>query len=257
LSLVARWVADARALRANGQAVRTRHIVTLNPEMTMAARHDADLRALINRADLVLADGVGIVLAARLRGVRDLSRFTGVDLIEALAERAAIDAWRIFLLGACLGVADDAADRLHKRFPSLQVAGTHAGSPGTEEDAEGSGRVRAANADIVCVAYGAPAQEWWIERNRGALGAAVAIGVGGAFDFLAGQVPRAPEPLRRMGLEWAYRLWREPWRWRRMLALPRFALAAVEEALRLGRLRDNPTEQGTDAADSERQVRLT
>lgn len=257
LSLVAGWVADARELRATGRDVRTRQIVTLNPEMAMAARRDADLRALINSADLVLADGVGIVLAARLRGVRTLARVTGMDLIEALAGRAATDARRLFLLGARPGVADDAAEHLRMRFPASQVVGAYAGSPRAVDDADSADRIRAADADIVCVAYGAPAQEWWIARNRGALGAAVAIGVGGAFDFLARQVPRAPEPLRRSGLEWAYRLWREPWRWRRMLALPRFALAAAGEALRLSRLHDNPTEQDTDATDSERQVRLT
>jgi N-acetylglucosaminyldiphosphoundecaprenol N-acetyl-beta-D-mannosaminyltransferase len=259
LRLISQWVAEAHTQRACGEPVRTRQIVTLNPEIVMAARRDANLRALINGADLVLADGVGIVLAARLRGVRGLVRLTGVDTVRALAACASATGWRLYLLGAQPGVAAQAAEALVARHPGLQIAGTHAGAPSPELDDETTHRVRATNADIVCVAYGAPAQERWIARNAGALGAAVAVGVGGTFDFLAGRVPRAPVALQRVGLEWAYRLWREPWRWRRMLALPRFALAAACEALRTSRtrrnaqiLRDDPDETRNRQGPGER-----
>jgi N-acetylglucosaminyldiphosphoundecaprenol N-acetyl-beta-D-mannosaminyltransferase len=244
LRLTALWVAEARAQRARGEDVRTRQIVTLNPEIVIAARRDPDLRALIGGADLVLVDGVGIVLAARLRRVRGLVRLTGADTVEALAACAASTGWRLYLLGARPGVADRAGQALAARHPGLQVGGTYAGSSLTTADAETARRIRDTAADIVCVAYGAPAQECWIARNREALGAAVAVGVGGTFDYLAGRVPRAPATLRRAGLEWAYRLWREPWRWRRMLALPRFALMALAGALPLGWLRHQQTRGG-------------
>ena len=231
LRLTAQWVAEARVQRARGGAVRTRQIVTLNPEMVMAARRDSELLALINRADLVLADGMGITLAARLRGVRDLARLPGVEAVQVLAACAAASGWRLYLLGAQPGVAASAGAALMARHPGLLIAGSHAGSPAPEDDTETVHLIRDAKADIVCVAYGAATQERWIARNRGTLGAAVAVGVGGTFDFLAERVPRAPAPVRRMGMEWAYRLWRQPRRWRRMLALPRFALLAVLEAL--------------------------
>jgi N-acetylglucosaminyldiphosphoundecaprenol N-acetyl-beta-D-mannosaminyltransferase len=249
LDLTERWVAEARARRARGAPIRTRQVVTLNPEMVMAARRDDALRAVLNGADLVLADGVGVVLAARLRGVRGIVRLTGVETVGALAERAAARGWRLFLLGAPPGVAAEAAVRLRAEHVGLLVVGTHAGSPLPAEDGASAERIREGATDVLCVAYGAPAQEWWIDRNREALGATVAIGVGGTLDFLAGQVPRAPAALRRMGLEWAFRLWRQPWRWRRMLALPHFALAVAGETLRLRRVR---VQHGQEPARHER-----
>lgn len=213
------------------QIGRARQVVTLNPEMAMRAHHDAALRATIRSADLVTADGIGVVWALRLRGVRAARRLTGVDLLDAFAARAAVRGYRIFLLGAAPGVAEAASARLHARHPGLGIAGTYAGSPRREDERDVLDRIAAARPDVVFVAFGSPAQETWIAEHRERLGAAVAIGVGGAFDFIAGRVPRAPEVVRRAGLEWLYRLWREPWRWRRMLALPRFAVAAIAESV--------------------------
>jgi N-acetylglucosaminyldiphosphoundecaprenol N-acetyl-beta-D-mannosaminyltransferase len=228
LALITRWVMEAREAAQGGQQL-TRHVVTLNPEIVMAAQADAQLRDLINAADLVLPDGVGIVWTARLRGRRLGGRVTGVDTVASLAQLAATHGWRLFLLGAAPGVAEAAAARLVARCPGLAIAGTHAGDPALEEDERVAGLVHASRADIACVAYGAPAQERWIARNRERLGAAVALGVGGALDFVAGRVPRAPWWIRQYGLEWAYRLWRQPWRWRRMRALPQFAVAVLRE----------------------------
>ena len=211
---------------------RTRQIVTLNPEMVMQARHDSTFRSAIATADAVTADGIGVVWALRMRGVRAARRLTGVDLLDAFAARAAQRGYRVFLLGAAPGVAGAAAARLVARHPGLLVAGTHAGSPRTEDECAILRRIAEARADAVFVAFGSPAQETWIAEHREQIGAAVAVGVGGAFDFIAGRVPRAPALLRRAGLEWLYRLWREPWRWRRMLALPRFAVAAAAESVR-------------------------
>jgi N-acetylglucosaminyldiphosphoundecaprenol N-acetyl-beta-D-mannosaminyltransferase len=218
------------ARRDSGPA---RHVVTLNPEMVIAAQRDRAFAALLRQADLVTADGVGVLWALRLRGECLPQRVTGVDLLVALTELAAATGGRLFLLGGAPGVAEAAGEVLCRRFPGLTLAGTYAGSPAVAADGEALRRIEAARPDLLFVAYGAPAQERWIARNRDALSGVVAIGVGGALDFLAGRVPRAPTWMRELGLEWLYRLWRQPWRWRRMLALPHFAALAAWEVLRL------------------------
>jgi N-acetylglucosaminyldiphosphoundecaprenol N-acetyl-beta-D-mannosaminyltransferase len=220
----------------------TRQIVTLNPEILMRARQDTAVLRVLADADLIVPDGIGIVLAARLLGTPLPERVTGVDLLESIAELAAARGWRIFLLGAAPGVADEAAVRLKVRFPALRVAGTFSGSPAPDDDAACVERIRSSAADVVFVAFGAPAQERWIARTRGQLGAAVAVGIGGAFDFVSGRVARAPRWMRRIGVEWIYRLLRQPWRWRRMTALPRFAAAVC--AARCRRWARSPTGAG-------------
>ncbi|MCX7624468.1 MAG: WecB/TagA/CpsF family glycosyltransferase [Thermomicrobium sp.] len=207
-----------------------RQVVTLNPEMAMAARRDPGFRAVIERAALVTPDGVGMTLAARLQGTPLRARVTGVDLVEALAFAGC----RLFFLGAAPGVAERAARALAERF-GARIVGTWAGSPRTEDATAALERIAATRPEVLCVAYGAPAQEHWIARYREELtrcGVRVAIGVGGTFDYLAGVVPRPPLLVRRLGLEWLYRLLRQPWRWRRQLALPHFAALAVTEAIR-------------------------
>lgn len=202
-------------------------LITVNPEFVMAARRDTAFRQAINAAALVVADGVGVVWATRYLGAATPERITGVDTLVALAKRCATTGYRIYLLGAAPGVAEETATRLRELAPGLQIAGTYAGSPAPAEEDALVERVRTARADILCVAYGAPAQDLWIARNLARLPAALAVGVGGAFDFIAGRQRRAPRFLRQLGLEWLYRLYREPWRWRRMLALPRFALLVL------------------------------
>ena len=202
-------------------------IATVNPEFVMAARRDPAFRAVLEGADLCLPDGVGITLAARYLGRPLRERVAGVDLVEALAARAAREGWRLFLLGAAPGVADRVASVLTARYPGLTVAGTHAGSPRREEEEDIVRRVRDARSDILLVAYGAPAQDLWLARNLARTGAKVGVGVGGAFDYIAGVVPRAPRWMRRAGLEWLYRLIRQPWRWRRQRVLPLYALLVL------------------------------
>ena len=137
---------------------------------------------------------------------------------------------RWYLLGAADGVARQAADRLQDRFPGLTIVGAEPGSPRPEDDAATWDMIRAAGpVDVILVAYGAPAQERWLTRSLGPLGIPVGIGVGGVFNFLSGQVPRAPLLMRRLELEWLHRLIVQPWRWKRQLDLPRFlALASVD-----------------------------
>ena len=135
--------------------------------------------------------------------------------------------YRLYLLGAAPGVAEAAAAHLQALAPGLQIADTYAGSPTSAEEDEIIERIRQAQADVLCVAYGAPAQDLWIQRNLSRLPASVAMGVGGAFDFLSGRQRRAPRTMQMLGLEWLYRLYREPWRWRRMLAIPRFIIQVL------------------------------
>ncbi len=217
LAWIATWVAQGGS----------HQIATVNPEFVMTARRDPVFRTALEQAALCLPDGVGITLTARYMGHPLRERVTGVDLVERLAARAAREGWRLFFLGAAPGVAEQTAALLAAQNPGLVVCGTWAGSPAPEEEEHIAGRVRAAQADILLVAYGAPAQDLWLARNLGRSGAAVGIGVGGAFDYLTGVVRRAPLLVRRLGLEWLYRLGRQPWRWRRQLALPLFALLVL------------------------------
>lgn len=218
--MIAQW-------RASDHKQPCRQVVTVNPEFVMVAQHNKDFLTAINAAVLVVADGMGVVWATRYIGRPAPERVTGTDLLPDLARRCAAAGYRLYLLGAAPGVAEAAGARLQELAPDLEIAGTYAGSPAREEEDEIIERVRAANVDVLCVAYGAPGQELWIWRNLERLPVAVAMGVGGAYDFLAGRQHRAPAFMRQMGLEWLYRLYREPRRWRRMLALPRFAVRVV------------------------------
>ncbi len=213
--------------RASEQGLPCQQLITVNPEFVMAAQDNAGFRQAINAASLVLADGMGVVWATRYLKAPAPERIAGVDMLVALAQRCAEVGYRIYLLGAAPGVAEEAASRLQNLAPGLQIVGTYSGSPAPAEEEAIIARVQAAQADVLCVAYGAPAQDLWIARNLARLPVALAVGVGGAYDFISGRQRRAPRPMQRLGLEWLYRLYREPWRWRRMLALPRFALRVV------------------------------
>jgi N-acetylglucosaminyldiphosphoundecaprenol N-acetyl-beta-D-mannosaminyltransferase len=208
VDLISAWLAGGRAVQ----------VATVNPEFVMAAQRDAAFRDVLNCAALCVPDGVGLfwgafVLRQPLRG-----RVPGVDLVWRLAERCASSGKRVFFLGGFEGVGRSSADKMLLRYPALQVAGCYEGSPA---DPEALVRVVEARADLVLVAFGAPAQDLWIHKHLAELGA-VAIGVGGSFDFIAGRARRAPRWLRKIGLEWLHRLAHEPWRWRRMLVLPVF-----------------------------------
>ncbi|MGI6367310.1 MAG: WecB/TagA/CpsF family glycosyltransferase [Anaerolineae bacterium] len=197
-------------------------IATVNPEFIIRAGRDAAFAAVLQGADLAIPDGQGLLWAARWlkRPLRE--RVAGSDMVTLLARESARQGYRIFLLGAAPGVADTAAERLRERYPGVNIVGTHPGSPRPEDDAQACELIRRARPHILLVAYGAPAQDLWIARNQPLLCVPVAIGVGGSLDFIAGVQKRAPAWMRRNGLEWLYRLIRQPSRWRRMLALPLF-----------------------------------
>jgi N-acetylglucosaminyldiphosphoundecaprenol N-acetyl-beta-D-mannosaminyltransferase len=202
-------------------------VATVNPEFVMHAHAHSEFASVLESADLCLADGWGVVWALRRQGCRLAGPVTGADLVPALAALCAHRGWSLFLLGAQVGVAHEAGRRLQALAPGLKVAGVHSGSPRTEDDARSVELIAAARPDVLLVAYGHPHQELWIARNRDRLPVALAIGVGGSFDYLAGRVRRAPAWMRRAGLEWLFRLARQPWRARRMAVLPRFAVEGL------------------------------
>ncbi len=213
------------------------HIATVNPEFIVRARRDPGFRAVLDRCHLRTVDGIGVALALRwTRGLR-VARVTGADLLLPLARLMAESGESLFLLGAGPGVAAAAAVRLGELCPEVRVAGVLEGSPDPIEDEQTCAIIRESGARVLLVAFGAPAQEVWIARNLPRLGPCVAIGVGGALDYLSGAVPRAPLWVRRCGLEWLYRLIRQPRRLRRQLALPVFVYLVAGQAVRERRRR--------------------
>lgn len=218
--------------RASDNTLPCQQIVTVNTEFVMAAQHNPEFRRAINEAALVVPDGIGVVWGTHYVGTPAPERITGTDTLELIAKRCATLGYRLYLLGAAPGVAEQAAARLQTLAPGLHIAGTYAGSPALAEEEAILERIRLAEADVLCVAYGAPAQDLWIRRNLSRLPVAVAMGVGGALDFLSGRQRRAPHFMQALGLEWLYRLYREPWRWQRMLAIPHFLLQLVRKEQR-------------------------
>lgn len=206
---------------------KPRHICTVNPEFVMRAQAHTQFLRVLQNADLCLPDGQGLLWAAHWHGIALRERVAGSTLLGLLTERAATHRWRMFFLGAAPGVAARAAATLQGQYPDLPRIETMEGDPQAESAVQIISRVHAAQADIVLVAFGAPTQELWIDRHRKALHVPLSIGVGGGFDFLAGVAPRAPLWAQRIGMEWLHRLAMQPWRWRRMLALPRFAWAII------------------------------
>ena len=205
-------------------------ICTVNPEFVMEARRSPVFATTLAAAGLCTPDGYGLLLAARFLGTPLRGRVTGVELTRRLAALAAVRGYRLFLLGAAPGVAEEAAAVLRAHNPGLTIAGCFAGSPDPRHEPFLRQMIGAAHPDILLVAYGHPQQDLWIARNQPHMGVPLAIGVGGVFDYLSGRVPRAPAWLRRLGLEWLYRLARQPRRWRRIVdAVPRFALAVVRQ----------------------------
>jgi len=206
-------------------------VVTANPEFVMHARRDRDLLAAPEGAELlVLPDGIGLVLAARLLGADLPGRARGRELVVRLAEAATRRGLGVYLLGAREGVAVRAAEHLRQVIRGLRVAGAYAGV--AEGDDDTVPRVATAEPSVLFVAYGMPKQERWIARNLRRLPSVrVAVGVGGAFDYLAGEAKLPPEWMARLGLEWLWRLVQEPWRWRRQVVLPLFLLLVLRERL--------------------------
>lgn len=201
--------------------------------LNLASRSPEYRRVLVNAA-VVLNDGAGLSLAGRLYGRPFPENLNGSDLNPEIARLAARRGWPLFLLGARPGVADLAAARLKAGIPGLEIAGTHDGFFERTDDGAVAGVIKGSGAAVVMVAMGNPLQEEWLAANLVATGARLGVGVGAFFDFTAGEVPRAPGWMNRLGIEWLYRLAQEPRRmWRRyVLGNPGFLARIVAERVR-------------------------
>lgn len=199
------------------------HVVTLNAEMTMQAEQNPRLDGVIRQAELVIPDGAGVVLYLRLYG-RKVQRCPGIELAESLLQSMGqSNLGSVFFFGGAPGVAEQAAAVWQQRAAGLAIAGSQHGFLNPEDEAAFSQHLQALQPSLVLVGLGVPRQEFWIAEHRHLLPNAIWIGVGGSFDIWSGTKERAPRWLCDNNLEWVYRLYQEPWRWRRMLALPQFA----------------------------------
>ena len=209
--------------------------VTANTEIVMTARRAADLAAVLAGAALVVADGVGVVWASRCLGRPLPARVPGIELAERVLAEAARRGWPVYLLGGRPGAAEQAAARLQERYPGLRIAGCGHGYFGPEQEARVVEAIRAAGPALLFAGLGMPRQERWLARQLAALGVPVAMGIGGSLDVWAGHAHRAPRAMQTLGLEWLYRLAREPRRLGRQLAIPHFMALIVARRARNGR----------------------
>ncbi len=212
------------------QERRACYACTPNPEIVMAAKGDAALRAALSGAELVLADGVGITKAAAMLGTPLKSRVPGIDFASNVISRLAERGGSVYLLGAKPLVAEAAAEKLTQTYPGIVIAGTNDGY--FTDDAPVIEKINAASPDFLMVCLGSPKQELWMSANAGRLSCGLMAGLGGSLDVLAGNVQRAPETWRRLGLEWLYRVIKEPKRLGRVMKLPAFVLEAAAEGRR-------------------------
>lgn len=210
-------------------------IYTPNTEIVMEARKDDDLKDILNKGSLVIPDGIGLIYASRIKKKPLPERVTGFDLSIKILETANENGYSLFLLGGKPGIADMAAENIRKKYPNINVVGTnhgyfkgtHTGYIEHEEEIKVIEKINSLQPDIVFVGFGAPKQEKWIDNNREKLKCKVIIGNGGTIDILAGTVKRAPEIYQKLGLEWLYRLLKDPKRIKRQLVLPKFALIVL------------------------------
>jgi len=204
-------------------------ILAINPEKIMKTLKDRKLKELLLCADLFIPDGVGILLAGKILGKPFRQRVTGVDLLMALVAEAAQRKWRIYLLGAEPGVAEAVAQKLEESYPGLEIAGTRDGYFKQEEEKAVVAEIKASKPDLLFVGMGSPKQEEFIQTYRQELAVPVCMGVGGSFDVISGKKKRAPMILQKLGLEWSWRLVKEPTRIARMSVLPKFMLLVLKE----------------------------
>jgi N-acetylglucosaminyldiphosphoundecaprenol N-acetyl-beta-D-mannosaminyltransferase len=204
---------------------RKSFIVAINPEKIMKAQEDRELKLLLNQATYQIPDGIGVILASKLKKGRIRERVTGIDMMLKLCKEATNNGKKIFLYGAKPGIADEAKVKLEEMFPGILIVGTLNGYEKNEEVIERT--INDSGAEIVFVALGSPAQENWIIAHKEKLNPSVYQGVGGSFDVISGRLNRAPAVFQKFGLEWLYRLLKEPWRWKRQLELPRFLLRVL------------------------------
>lgn len=204
-------------------------VYTPNPEIVMLAKGNKAFLEVIKKADLVVPDGIGVVIASKLqKGERLPERVAGYDLVQNTMKRAVKEGYKYYFFGSKPGIAEEAAQKMRETYPGIQIVGTRDGYFKKEDEPAIIEDINASGANILLVALGAPKQEMWIEENKHLLpNVRVAIGVGGSLDGMAGRVKRAPIAFQKLGLEWFYRLLQQPTRFKRMLVLPLFLKEVV------------------------------
>lgn len=210
-------------------------IYTPNPEIVMGAKEDNKLRELINRGDMVTADGIGLIYASKIKKRPIKERVTGYDLSIKLLEIANENNYSLYILGGKDGVAKAATENIKSLYPNVKIAGyhhgyfkgSHIGYEGHKEEISIIEQINSANPDIIFVGLGFPKQEIWIDSNRDKLKGKVIIGNGGVVDILSGNLKMTPEIYRKLGLEWLHRLIREPSRIKRQLVIPKFMIKVI------------------------------
>lgn len=205
--------------------------VAINPEKVYRAGRDERLRAVLERADFGICDGVGVSIAAGVLYGHRIPRCTGVDLFYQLIEQASTFGWNIFVLGASPEVNEAACRKLQERYPALKIVGRRDGY--FKDTAAVIDQINASGADILFVAMGSPRQEFWISENQAAIQASFCMGVGGTLDVVSGKLKRAPRVFRTTGTEFLYRLISEPKRWRRQIALPIFMFSVLRKKIEM------------------------
>lgn len=202
-------------------------VFTPNSEIILMAYKDENFCGILNSADLLTADGIGVVHASRILGNPVPERVAGFDMACGVIDEIAQSGHRLYLFGGKPGVAETAAQNLKEEYPLINIVGTRDGYFAPEDTDSIVEDINASGADLVFVCLGAPKQENWIFENRHRLNCHVMMGVGGTIDVLAGTAERAPEIWCDLGLEWLYRLIKQPSRFFRMMALPKFALTVI------------------------------
>jgi N-acetylglucosaminyldiphosphoundecaprenol N-acetyl-beta-D-mannosaminyltransferase len=208
---------------------RPHQVITANPIMVMTALENPSYMDIMRSAELVVPDGTGVVWAAEHVGNPVKERVAGFDLLHELLKTGESYHWKVYLLGSTPEVIRETANRLQKQYPGIIITGYRDGYFGPEQDEEVVTGIMDTQPDLLFVARGADSQEPWIAKHKSRLAIPVMMGVGGSFDVISGKSRRAPKTFQKLRIEWLYRLLKEPTRYRRMLALPKFALKVLRD----------------------------
>ena len=206
-------------------------VITANPEVVMKAKDEPGFNTIVNQATYVVADGIGVVKAAKLLNQPLPGRVTGFDTMMKLLDVSNRKQYKIYLLGAKKGTLHKAIDKIKADYPNIDIVGSHDGYFDWEQNSIAE-EIKRTKPDLVFVALGVPKQEKWIAEHFQHFEHGIFMGVGGSFDVLAGEVKRAPETWQKLNLEWLYRLLKQPTRFRRMLALPRFVFHVLLQKIK-------------------------
>ena len=210
-------------------------LITANSLMVNRISKDSKLKEAFDKADLVVADSIGIVWASKFLGYSSLPRIPGIDLMDGICALSMSKGYKIYLLGSYKGIVEKAAKNLLKKFPSLNIVGTHHGYfLRSLEEKKIIQDIKKAHPDILFVGINVPEQEKWIKKHQDELNVPLCMGIGGSFDVISSRLKRAPLWIRRIGLEWIYRFILQPWRIVRICNLPVFAYKVIQQKIGRG-----------------------